>query len=101
MASPDDGAPHSTLPALPDARRPVIPSADGSFHGKPLGALAATGQRHHAEGFGPAPAGFERIPFGDAGALEERLARDGDRVAALLLEPIQGERGVHAPPAGY
>jgi acetylornithine/succinyldiaminopimelate/putrescine aminotransferase/predicted amino acid dehydrogenase len=81
--------------------RPVILSAHGSFHGKTLGALAATGQPQHAEGFGPLPPGFERVPFGDAGALEQKLQRDGKRVAGVLLEPIQGERGVYLPPAGY
>jgi acetylornithine/succinyldiaminopimelate/putrescine aminotransferase/predicted amino acid dehydrogenase len=81
--------------------RPVILSATGSFHGKTLGALAATGQRKHAEGFGPEPPGFEYVEFGDAAALESRLRRDGNRIAAFFLEPIQGERGVHLPPPGY
>ena len=81
--------------------RPIILSAEGSFHGKTLGALAVTGQTQFAEGFGPLPPGFERIPFGDAPALAQRLARDGDRIAAVFLEPIQGERGVHLPPPGY
>lgn len=81
--------------------RPIILSASGSFHGKTLGALAATGQTHHAEGFGPLPPGFDRVPFGDDEALAARLARDGDRIAAFFIEPVQGERGVHLPPAGY
>jgi len=81
--------------------RPIILSTEGSFHGKTLGALAATGQRHHAEGFGPVPAGFERVSFGDGDALARKLERDGDRVAGFLLEPIQGERGVHPAPPGY
>jgi acetylornithine/succinyldiaminopimelate/putrescine aminotransferase/predicted amino acid dehydrogenase len=81
--------------------RPIILSATGSFHGKTLGALAATGQAHHAEGFGPLPPGFERVPFGDHEALAARLAHDGDAVAAFFIEPVQGERGVHLPPSGY
>jgi acetylornithine/succinyldiaminopimelate/putrescine aminotransferase/predicted amino acid dehydrogenase len=80
--------------------RPVILTADGSFHGKTMGALAATGQPQYSEGFGPTPPGFERVPFGDVHALAARLARSPD-VAALLLEPIQGERGVHLPRPGY
>jgi acetylornithine/succinyldiaminopimelate/putrescine aminotransferase/predicted amino acid dehydrogenase len=81
--------------------RPLILAATGSFHGKTLGALALTGQRQYAEGFGPAPSGFEHVEFGDAEALAARLAREGDRIAAVFLEPIQGERGVHLPPPGY
>lgn len=82
-------------------RRPIILSANGSFHGKTLGALAVTGQPQYSEGFGPLPPGFERVEFGDAEALAARLAKDGDRIAAFFLEPIQGERGVHVPPPGY
>lgn len=82
-------------------RRPIILSATGSFHGKTLGALALTGQTQYAEGFGPLPPGFERVEFGDAEALAVRFARDGEQIAALFLEPIQGERGVHVPPPGY
>jgi len=81
--------------------RPIILSAQGSFHGKTLGALAATGQPRHAEGFGPAPPGFEHVPFGSAESLARRLERDASRVAAVLLEPIQGENGVQLPPPGY
>jgi acetylornithine/succinyldiaminopimelate/putrescine aminotransferase/predicted amino acid dehydrogenase len=81
--------------------RPLIVAAHGSFHGKTLAALAATGQPELAEDFGPLPSGFLHVPFGDAAALADLLARDGDRVAAVLLEPIQGERGVHLPPRGY
>jgi len=81
--------------------RELILSADGSFHGKTTGALAVTGQSQYAVGVGPLAPGFARVPFGDADALEACLARDGARVAALFLEPIQGERGVVVPPPGY
>ncbi len=82
-------------------RRPIILSANGSFHGKTLGALAVTGQTQYAECFGPLPPGFERVEFGDAEALAARFSMDGERIAAFFLEPIQGERGVHLPPPGY
>jgi acetylornithine/succinyldiaminopimelate/putrescine aminotransferase/predicted amino acid dehydrogenase len=81
--------------------RDLILSADGSFHGKTMGALAVTGQRQYAEGFGALAPGFARVPFGDVAAVEECFARDGERLAAFFLEPIQGERGVVVPPAGY
>jgi acetylornithine/succinyldiaminopimelate/putrescine aminotransferase/predicted amino acid dehydrogenase len=82
-------------------RRPIILSAIGSFHGKTLGALALTAQPHHRDGFGPLPVGFEHVEFGDADALAARLHDDGENVAGFFLEPIQGERGVHAAPPGY
>ena len=81
--------------------RSLILSATGAFHGKTMGALALTGQRQYADGFGPPPPGFDFVEFGDAEALEARLARDADRIAAFFLEPIQGERGVVLPPPGY
>jgi acetylornithine/succinyldiaminopimelate/putrescine aminotransferase/predicted amino acid dehydrogenase len=81
--------------------RPLILSATGSFHGKTMGALAVTGQRQYADGFGSPPPDFDYVEFGDADALAARLARDGERVAAFFLEPIQGERGVLLPPPGY
>ncbi|HEV3112376.1 MAG TPA: aminotransferase class III-fold pyridoxal phosphate-dependent enzyme [Candidatus Binataceae bacterium] len=80
--------------------RSTILSATGSFHGKTLGALALNGQTHHGEGFGPPAPGFERVEFGDGQALAARFA-NGPAIAALFLEPIQGERGVHPHPAGY
>lgn len=81
--------------------RPLILSAEGSYHGKTLGALAATGQRQYARGFGPPPAGFARFEFGCLDALERILSARSSETAAVLLEPIQGERGVIVPPAGY
>lgn len=81
--------------------RPLIVAARGSYHGKTLGALAATGQAQHRRGFGPLPAGFVHVPFGHAAALKTLLDEKGPQIAGVLLEPIQGERGVHVPPAGY
>jgi acetylornithine/succinyldiaminopimelate/putrescine aminotransferase/predicted amino acid dehydrogenase len=81
--------------------RPLILATHGSFHGTSLGALALTGQRQYADGFGPLPDGVEHLPFGDAEALAQCLTRRGDRVAAFFVEPIQGERGVILPPPGY
>lgn len=78
---------------------PEILVMDGAFHGRTLGALAATGNPKAQETFGPLPAGFRRVPYGDAEAV--RALADTDRIAAILVEPIQGEGGVVVPPDDY
>ncbi len=73
-------------------------SAYGSFHGRTLTTLAATGQPQKQETFQPLPSGFRQVAFADLDALE--LALD-DRVAAVMLEPVQGEGGVIPAPPEY
>jgi acetylornithine/succinyldiaminopimelate/putrescine aminotransferase len=63
--------------------------------------MAAGGQPEYRDGFGPLPAGFDSVPYGDADALDAHLARAGAETAAFIVEPIQGRRGAHAPPPGY
>jgi predicted acetylornithine/succinylornithine family transaminase len=75
-----------------------VVSALGSFHGRTLAALAATGQPTKHEPFHPMPEGFRHVAWDDADAL--RAAVDGS-VAAVLLEPIQGEGGVKPASADY
>ncbi|RMD81054.1 MAG: acetylornithine transaminase [Candidatus Dadabacteria bacterium] len=75
-----------------------VVSALRSFHGRTLGALAATGQPQLQEGCGPMPPGFRHVPYGDAGALAEAV---GEQTAAVLVEPILGESGVIVPGPGY
>lgn len=79
-------------------RRNTIVSALGSFHGRTLGALAATGQPSKSEAFLPLPEGFVHVPFGDLDTLERAL---GPSVGAVMVEPVQGEAGVVVPPPGY
>jgi acetylornithine/succinyldiaminopimelate/putrescine aminotransferase/predicted amino acid dehydrogenase len=81
--------------------RALVLAATGAYHGKTLGALSLTGRAEHSDGFGPLAPGFDHVPFGDAEALEARLARAPGPFAALFLEPIQGEGGVIVPPPGY
>lgn len=68
-----------------------------SFHGRTLATLTATGQDKVKDGFAPLPAGFVHAPYNDAGALEGYV---NDKTAAIMLEFVQGEGGVHpADPA--
>ncbi|WP_419917849.1 acetylornithine transaminase [Candidatus Poriferisocius sp.] len=78
--------------------RHTVISAGRSFHGRTLAALAATGQPEKHEAFVPLPEGFRHVPWDDITELERAI--DGT-VAAVLLEPIQGEGGVNVPSAGY
>ncbi|WP_420841989.1 acetylornithine transaminase [Haloactinopolyspora alba] len=78
--------------------RSRIVAASGGFHGRTMGALALTGKQSIREPFEPLPSGVEHVPYGDVGALDRAV--DGD-TAAVVLEPIQGEAGVVAAPAGY
>ena len=78
--------------------RHVVVSALGSFHGRTLAALAATGQLAKHEPFQPMPEGFRHVPFGDFDALAASI---DDTVAAVLLEPVQGEGGVIPASSDY
>jgi acetylornithine/N-succinyldiaminopimelate aminotransferase len=80
-----------------DTRRRTILSCQGSFHGRTLGALAATANPAYHEGFEPLPGGFAVTPFNDIASLEAAL---DDTVAAFIVEPVQGESGIRpADPA--
>ncbi len=72
-------------------RREIV-ALTGSFHGRTLGSLAATGQPKYQEPFAPLPGGFVHVEPNDVDAL---LAAVGDATCAVLLEPIQGESGIH------
>jgi acetylornithine/N-succinyldiaminopimelate aminotransferase len=78
--------------------RTHLVAAEGSFHGRTMGALALTGKAAYREPFEPLPGHVTFVPYGDPDALREAVT---DRTAAVVLEPIQGEAGVVEPPAGY
>ena len=78
--------------------RPVIITATASFHGRTLAAVSATGQPRYHEGFEPMVEGFEFFQYNNLADFEqllERLEQNGPRVAAVLIEPLQGEGGVN------
>jgi len=76
----------------------VVVSAYGSFHGRTLATLHATGQPQKHEVFQPLPEGFRHVAWDDLDALESSL---DPSVAAVLLEPVQGEGGVNPATAEY
>ena len=70
----------------------------GSFHGRTLATLAAAGNEKYLKGFEPAVEGFDHVAYGN---LNELRARVTSETAAILIEPVQGEGGLRAPPPNY
>jgi len=81
--------------------RPRVLALEGAFHGRSMGALSLTHKQAYREPFEPLPPGVEFLPFGDTDALRAAFADGGDQVAALFVEPVQGEAGVRPLPPGY
>ncbi len=75
-----------------------IITLEGAFHGRTLATIAATGQERLQDGFAPMPEGFISAPFGDLKALEERIS---SKTAAILVEVVQGEKGVRPMTEDY
>jgi len=78
--------------------RMTILCAEGAFHGRTIGMLAATDRPAFRVGFGPMPAGFDHVPFGNLNALRDKM---GSHVAAIMVETVQGEGGARQVPEGY
>jgi len=81
--------------------RTRIIAAEGSFHGRTMGALAITHNPKYRAPFEPLPGDVTFVPYGDVDAMAAALDEHGETVAAVVLEPIQGENGVVTPPDGY
>lgn len=79
-------------------KRFEIVTMQQSFHGRTMATLTATGQEKVQKGFEPLLPGFQYVPFNDLGAVEKAMT---DRTAAVMLEPIQGEGGVHVADRSY
>jgi len=79
---------------------PNIIVMDGSFHGRTLATLSATGSRKVRAGFSPLLSGFVRVPYNDIAAIQT-TAKNNKDVVAILVEPIQGEGGIIVPNEGY
>ncbi len=79
---------------------PEIIVVEGSFHGRTLAALSATGNKKIQDGFAPLVSGFIRVPFNDLVAIKG-LVQTNPNIVAVLVEPIQGEGGVNVPDEGY
>lgn len=75
--------------------RPTILTFEGAFHGRSTGAIAAAGSEKMTKGFGPLMPGFKVLPWGDHAALRAAIDRT---VAAVMLEPVQGEGGIRTLP---
>ncbi len=82
-------------------RKPGFLCAEGAFHGKTLGALALMSKPEFREVVEPLLGPVWRAPFGDAAAAETLIAEHADELAAVVMEPIQGEAGAVVPPDDY
>ncbi len=75
-----------------------IITMEGSFHGRTMATMSATGQAKIHKGFEPLVDGFDTVPFNDLGAVRDAITGE---TCAVMLEPIQGEGGVRCPAPGY
>jgi len=80
--------------------KPNIIVMEGSFHGRTMATLSATGNRKVQAGFEPLVQGFIRVPYNDIEAIKT-VAENTDNVVAILVEPVQGEGGINIPATDY
>jgi ornithine--oxo-acid transaminase len=86
-----------TVKGIPDGQAEIL-IFDGNFHGRTTMIVGFSPEAQYRAGFGPFTGGFEMLPYGDLDAVRAAL---NDNVAAILVEPIQGEAGIVVPPEGF
>jgi len=82
---------------IADGKAEII-TCKGNFHGRTIAIVGFSSEEQYRDGFGPFPAGFVSIDYGNVAALERAITPN---TAAFLVEPVQGEAGIVLPPAGY
>lgn len=87
-----------TMAARGEPERYRVICAEGAFHGRTLAMLAATGNPKYQAGFGPVVEGFDHVPFNNLNALRAAITPE---TAGILVEPVQGEGGIHPADPDY
>jgi len=86
-----------TVKGVPENQAEIIVAAE-NFHGRTITIVGFSSEENYKKGFGPFPAGFKTVPFGDIEAVKAAITPN---TAAILMEPIQAEGGILFPPAGF
>lgn len=81
--------------------QPLVVVMENAFHGRTLGTLSASDNGSVRMGYQPMSAAFLKVAFGDMNAIRQATRVHGERIVAVMLEPVQGEGGVSLPPPGY
>jgi ornithine--oxo-acid transaminase len=85
------------IKGIPADQQEIVVAAN-NFHGRTIAIVGFSSEEQYRDGFGPFPAGFRLVPFGDIEALRRAITPN---TCAFLVEPIQGEAGIIVPPEGY